>query len=196
MYEDLFENLVRMNEAKGHYFHLTQEDFGLEVRFEPRNPATAGSYEPDTPRVCVTNTVEGALVALGHIIEINKPVYVYEAIGDFDVVEAKGVVDAEVTGEKWILSPVVFKRDSMLEPLEELLSFATLQDFENLLPGATWSVPYQTKVRKKLEEELRYTLSPAMAEEKEFDDNIPTVPAPLNFDVARIKGKVGKDNNV
>jgi len=101
----LYETLV---EKKGVFYHISPEDLGAEVEFTPRRPVRALPEEPDTPRICVSPSIAGCLVAGVSDPSDWSEFFVYST--EADAIPAEGVFDSVVTEEHWILEPTVFYR--------------------------------------------------------------------------------------
>ena len=100
-----------MKEGSGiAYFHISPNDLGDTVTLDPRDPTGFGLDEPTDPRICVSSTVEGCLVAVTDAIADDEFIYIYKAQGSPEVVKPHGVADALVTGEQWLTSPTTFKK--------------------------------------------------------------------------------------
>lgn len=83
----------------------------------PKVPDNTMHYEDkETPRVCACPTIYGCLLAteLAYLVKDPLDMYLYKAEIDTDITRVRQptydeVPDAWVTGEFWILDPVVFK---------------------------------------------------------------------------------------
>jgi hypothetical protein len=186
MINSIFENLV--NEDSGtEYYHLSEKDYGKTVEFAPRDPGVSG--ESDIPRICVAPTVEGALVALGGYLDENSVISIYELTGDPRMVPADvSVLDRKVTEEMWVLDTSVFEKVGNV-PMEDIPD-DLWRRLRSLNIGTFEDVHKQGEIKEELEQYV--SLTPGVAEaidEDDEDDNLRTVPAPMNFDKARAKNK-------
>lgn len=95
---------------KQYYYHITQKiSWGNEIILFPKSYGKNRSDgEIETPRICVSPTIEGCLVALGDLLNINKPIYIYRTKYKVQSSLAKEINDASITGEKWMLRPTIF----------------------------------------------------------------------------------------
>jgi len=193
--KDPFEQMIleagklSLSESRTSYYHITQQDFGPEVKFTPRVPFHISVGEPRTPRVCVSSTIEGSLIALRGVLGVWGPTYVYKAEEPFEVVEPEKVYDFKVTGEMWIVEPVVFKKVStfvlgnILPP--EVLASYTDTDF----------YPLDNNRENNIKKEIAFYFTgvhpiyriPVAQESLLREQDVPEVPAPMNFDLARDK---------
>jgi hypothetical protein len=79
----------------------------------PNNFMTRKGYEDNkTPRVCMSNSIDGALMALSRKLD-GQTIYVYEpmvksfkTVSNRTIVSKKLVPDARITGETWAMEPV------------------------------------------------------------------------------------------
>jgi hypothetical protein len=106
----------------------------LEGMWEPKTPAGGGSRtgmsEPDTPRICVSPTIEQCFQAIYPNISkyfeekdyphMNFYVYVAQVVGTEEIIEPKDltkqrlVPDAHLTDEHWILDPTFMQLHSKI----------------------------------------------------------------------------------
>lgn len=104
------------------YFHIsrkwTKDTVKITVK---RAPKIRGDAEPNTPRICVSPSIEQCIAALNGLEYIDGAkwrknrrklcVYpVYKLVDTDYLHDAIGVFDASVTGEEWVKSYAVFKR--------------------------------------------------------------------------------------
>lgn len=199
MFERLLENMLHESGKIGRFYHISPVDFGATVEFSPRNPTHQGFGEPSLPRICVSDTVEGCLVAIGNVLGYNRiwVVYVYRTAELVEVVRpGRGVSDAEVTGEMWILETTLFERVGKVDL--RTLPQDLVNDLFALQAGSADAIDAQKRVRNRLERHLggaghkkASTPSPALsvsgvAESKD----VKVVPAPMNFDIRnKFRGK-------
>lgn len=180
---DSFFQIFEMTQVP--MLHISRQDHGDKVKFLPRKPHSAHDSEPDTPRICVSPSLAGCLVA--GVIPMYRDytvIYVYQTKSP--VVSTEGVFDQKATEEHWILQPAIFEKigEFTLGEIPKVWRMKMEELFQNF--------PYTAEVEKKhlqLKQELEQwlqenpVLEPALVEADEFDDDedIPTVPAPGNF---------------
>lgn len=172
------------------YYHVSEKDFGNKVRFLPRIPISAASNERKIKRICVSPSIAGCMVALGGLLEF--PLYVYKTKGDVDVYGAgSSVVDWKATLEHWIVEPTVFYRVG--EITEHDLGSDLYYELMSLNCGLKEEVPKQRKLRDKIEKMLKQRRTLQESEDQDIDDteedNIPSVLAPMNFDIRYSKNR-------
>lgn len=203
---DLLSNLLearKLSYDTGRWYHMTNEYFGREVVFEPKKPVLRPKGEPILPRVCVSDTIGGCLVALGLTIftyrdsyqdpdqemplEANE-LYAYRT----DVIKAAvpyHVVDYEATGEHWVLQKTTFKLAKTIDVND--IPEDILDAIDGLYPGLESEVRSQKILRDKINEWLKTGKKVKVAADKwgelQESDRIRTVPAPMNFD--RVRGR-------
>mgnify|MGYP004512419667 CR=1 FL=1 len=143
------ELLKLLKENDNLYCHVSG-DLTKDNYFYPRLPAyTRNDEEYDTPRVCVSKTLEGALSALPKSFLNEKPVYgcnscntyykvfivdvdklgIKEMLHSDYLYEKDYVRDASITGEVWILEPFTvpdeytfyIKVDSWTEGVDDII---------------------------------------------------------------------------
>lgn len=95
-------------------YHLSSEKTKVK-RLSPRVPSnyfTKNGYEDNkTERVCFSNSINGALMALSRNLK-NEILYVYIPLNiDKKIIRnnqfvSRRVPDAKITGEVWVLEPV------------------------------------------------------------------------------------------
>ena len=99
-------------------YHIS-EDVMFNKKLYPRIPdnhmTKIGAEENKTPRVCFSESIDGALIALGQNLR-GKRLYVYVAdlkgqrvVTNREIVDKGFVPDAKITGETWVLDPVRIK---------------------------------------------------------------------------------------
>lgn len=106
-----FERLLELVErGRDIFYHLTPDDYGPVVEFYPRRPYTALLGEPDDPRICVSPSLAGCIVAgsFSLLPHMNEKLYVYATKAKAQPVDSGEVFDADVTEEHWIMEPAVF----------------------------------------------------------------------------------------
>lgn len=95
-------------------YHVSKRNRGPEITFIPRIPLEAMSGEDEKiKRVCLSKTIEGALIALGNQFPYDDFIcYVYELSNNPKIYKPSKteVPDVEETGELWALEPAKLKR--------------------------------------------------------------------------------------
>jgi len=187
-YHQLCESLLNLREQEERtWYHISTTDFGPEVKFLPREPTSSCQGEPDTPRICVSPSLAGCLVA--GVVGFSFPNTIYVYTTHAPAVPATGVFDAEVTEEHWILQPAIFKKVGQLD-VQNINGEAIHEMQKVALPYYEEDPSYYHHIRAKelMEEWLKtynaVSLEPAMAEAEEDNeptDEVPSVPAPGNF---------------
>lgn len=109
-------------------------DGDLEGLWEPKEPAGGGSQsdtsEPNTPRICVSPTIEQCFQAIypnvsKYFEEKNYPhmdfyVYIAQVVGTEEIITPEAltakryVPDAHLTDEYWILDPTFMQKHSKI----------------------------------------------------------------------------------
>lgn len=93
-------------------YHISLEDLDGKILYpkvQDNEYTEAGLEDSVTPRVCFCNTIEGCISALGRNIPygIIYNVYVPEDSNlEYVIPSPISVIDALLTGERWILNPV------------------------------------------------------------------------------------------
>lgn len=87
------------------WLHCSGKDHGDNFRAVRRPPIIRGRHEPDTPRLCVAPTLAQALAAVWWV----NPVHVYQT-EPRAALPPLNVHDAVLTGERWVVPPVVCTR--------------------------------------------------------------------------------------
>ena len=92
------------------FFHISDNSELDEVLIEPRVPETIMRHENYwTPRICVSPSINGCLTALQRYKE-GDVLCVYECFSkNYYQPTEEEVEDAPLTGEFWIVKPVVFR---------------------------------------------------------------------------------------
>lgn len=96
----------------------TSVTIARRIHLEPRVPESMGSDESDRPRICVSNSVLGALSAVGKNLYCGVKTFVYSAeIDNGRLYQPHGneVLDAFLTGELWLLKPVSMTLEHVLK---------------------------------------------------------------------------------
>ena len=86
-------------------YFVTQKDMGLSVLLEPRKPESAPLSEGEIARICVSNSILGALSSVGGNLCLGCNTYIYSCDLDESELIQPGlhVNDVDYTGELWIL---------------------------------------------------------------------------------------------
>lgn len=94
--------------VKQYYYHVTEKDWGKEVLLKPKGHGKNRDMEnePNTPRICVSSTIEGGLVAI--YIDDLKSVNIYRTKEMVFAESPCEILDSQITGEKWITKPTKF----------------------------------------------------------------------------------------
>lgn len=108
-------NVTHMEElGKTTLYHVSDKEHP-KLSLTPRVPnnyfTRMGAEDDTTSRVCVSSSVEGALIALGkniqgklmHVYKLNE--YKGEIVSNSEIRKNKLVPDAKVTNEYWLLGP-------------------------------------------------------------------------------------------
>lgn len=93
---------------KQFWYHCSQKDHGVRWVPERRCPSNIGKSEPRTPRLCVAPFVPDCFVAA--LFEAPAPVHVYRTAKKYSGIKPRDVHDAPLTGERWLIPPVVLER--------------------------------------------------------------------------------------
>lgn len=112
--------LLKTDKHRRYYFHLTNKDLGEFVTLEPREGPHRGETEPPGKRLCVSNTPAKCFVAFP--IGYCESYYLYRSCRKITAKYPYGVPDKNLTGEKWILKPVRFKKIAFFEKDSEELN--------------------------------------------------------------------------
>jgi len=103
--------LYRTNTNPRYLYHITLEkNWGNRIKLTPRNYSIyRASDEPDVPRICVCPTIEGCINAIWPCYSSPyNNISIYRTLRKVHSFKPKGVTDANITGERWILKPTVF----------------------------------------------------------------------------------------
>jgi len=194
MFEELLEGMLHEAGRIGRFYHVSPADFGATVEFSPRPPINVGYTEPPWPRICVSDTIEGCLVAIGNVLGMLQAydLYVYRTAELVEVTRPVKVVDAEVTGEMWIDKNTTFERVRKIDL--HMLPRDLVNDLFALQSGREEALDSQKRVRNRLERHLGGKTisqnSPTLVGSAVGESNIKVVPAPMNFDVRnKFRGK-------
>ena len=94
-------------------FHISEKP--ITNTMTPRIPES--EYEDQkTPRICFAKTIQGCII--GHYENknvIGKKLYVYSTMHEYYEPTTKQVSDKAVTGEVWILEPIIPKLEGIIE---------------------------------------------------------------------------------
>lgn len=97
---------------KRFYYHITNKSFwGKKIQLVPRAFGNnRGWDEPRIPRICVSHSIEQCLVAIP--IRNYKRLRIYRTVRRIETRRTgkpQNVLDAHITGERWIFNPCTFK---------------------------------------------------------------------------------------
>lgn len=109
-----------------------------------------GAEEGTIPRVCITNSIQGALVALGQDLA-GKELYIHEVILDgqqlvsnSEIISRGYVPDAKHTGETWSLDPVKLRLVFKIKVIEAVKPLVyKYKDGPKELKGELWTWKYE-----------------------------------------------------
>lgn len=93
------------------WYHVSSVDHGPTMSACRRGPVLRCASEPATPRVCVCPELAGCLSAV-----LLQPGRAYVYAVERRAVAPKGVWDAAITGERWLVPPVELVLVRVLEP--------------------------------------------------------------------------------
>jgi len=112
--------------------------------------------EPDFPKICVAPTVPGCLVALPASCWYSM-IYVYRTAEPVRSVKPWDVVDADVTGERWIVEDCDFIQVGKIcaKQLKEIRG-RVRKDAGYYFPGMINSTYTQRKARKIIEKYIEF----------------------------------------
>ena len=88
------------------YYFASKQNFDGKV-LEPRIPQHKyDSEDSETSRICVSQSVNGCLTAIGSRFDLGDKVYIHQCESD-NVIQptVEQVKDVHFTGEEWILEP-------------------------------------------------------------------------------------------
>lgn len=86
-------------------YFVTQKYFGKEVELKPRIPISADKKEGNTPRICVSTSILGALSSIGKNLGLGCKTYIYSCdISEDEYMQPNdNIEDIDMTGELWLL---------------------------------------------------------------------------------------------
>lgn len=87
-----------------YWWHCTAEYHGATWIAERRCPKNCSRWEPKTPRLCVAPTIAECFAAV--LFPVDRSVYCYRSEKKYNGVTPKGVWDAVITREAWLIPPV------------------------------------------------------------------------------------------
>lgn len=94
-----------------YFYHLTDKPWSFRILLSPRSEGCNRDFdEPNTPRICVSPSVEQCMVAI--YICPDDIFYVYRTEDKIKGTKepTKMIADAHITGERWIIKPTWFVR--------------------------------------------------------------------------------------
>jgi hypothetical protein len=97
---------------RGVWLHCSDEDHGPTFTARRHVPKWASGPEPETPRLCVSDTVAGCFAA--RMFAMGRPVYVYRTARPVRANPPVKVWDAKLTGEMWIVPPCLLVLDRVI----------------------------------------------------------------------------------
>ena len=93
------------------WFHCTEDCHGRTWTVGRTAPRIMGPNEPTTPRLCVSPTIAGCLAAR---LWFGCDIKVYRTTSMRSGVRPRGVWDALITGEHWLIPPVTMELYSVI----------------------------------------------------------------------------------
>jgi hypothetical protein len=118
-----------------YYYHITDQVWPDKVLLSPRRVGKNRSpWESNQPRICVCGTPWHCLVSIPHT---NSKLFVFRTLEKINPINPEGILDAHVTGEKWIIEPTTFIKVTEID-------VDVVQEF-GLLPvvGTVWAIDRQ-----------------------------------------------------
>ena len=96
-------------------YHISHKSLGKQPTLKPRTPFSRACGEDDTPRICVSPTIEECYLALQLEIEAQyvhriQSYWVYVVDTRDSVFANESVFDRRITRERWLLTPTKLKR--------------------------------------------------------------------------------------
>ena len=98
---------------KRYWYHCSEVDHGPFLWAQRRLPRYPADGEPPVPRLCVCPDVPSCFAAR---LFLPVPVHVYVTDRKRSAVRPRGVWDACITGERWIVDPVLLVRVRTVNP--------------------------------------------------------------------------------
>ena len=91
-------------------YFVTQKYMGEKVILKPRKPESAPDYEGDIQRICVSNSILGALSSIGKNLILMSDTFVYSCdVDESEFIQpSTNINDVDMTGELWILIEKTF----------------------------------------------------------------------------------------
>lgn len=125
--EKLFDTTSATEVTNKKYYHVSEKKSPF-ISLTPRIPSNhftrIGAEDKVTPRICVSSSIDGALIALGKNLQ-GKVLYVYElddykgdVVTNSEIRKRKLVPDAKVTGEVWLLKPAKLRQVAVVKVYE------------------------------------------------------------------------------
>lgn len=107
-------------------YHCTSRDWGLFLPVKNQSPRFPARGEPDTPRLCVADSIAGCFAS--RLYNPRRPLFVYRTRRAMSGISPIGVWDSELTGERWLRPPTILI-------CCEVLSAAIVRDAQSLIYG-------------------------------------------------------------
>jgi ribosomal protein S18 acetylase RimI-like enzyme len=172
--------------SKKLFFHVTKAGHYDGQIFKPRVPDYIGKYDPDdpyfedgeNPRICFSNSIEGALNAIlvnigrwktanklgnWYVYIPEKPINEYKHRTTKQLVKEKKVYDANITNEVWIEEPVRLKQYGIIH-IDQVSEKTRKKTVESPTGQQTTRSRYTFKwhwlVKPKILKDLPYDYSP------------------------------------
>lgn len=105
-------------------YFVTQKNMGQSVILHPRKPESSPEYEGDIPRICVSNSILGALSSIGRNLDLGCNTYIYTCdLPEEEIIQPGDFInDIDFTGELWILIKKEFTLHKIIK-LKKVSSF-------------------------------------------------------------------------
>lgn len=87
---------------KKYMYHCTVDNHGPILTVQRRVPER-GKKEPNTPRLCVSDTIPRCLA--GRLFPVGKDIHVYRTDKPVRGISPNGVWDSCITDERWLIPP-------------------------------------------------------------------------------------------
>ena len=204
--------------SKKLWFHVTKQGHYDGQIFKPRVPDYLGKYDPDdpyfedsdNPRICFSNSIEGALNAIlvnigrwktadklgdWYVYIPEKPIDQYKHKTTKELVKEKKVYDANVTHEIWIEEPVRLKQYGIIH-IDQVSDKSRVKTVPSPTGKQTkrnrYSFKWHWLVKPKILKDLPYDYSPSEVC-KDIESEMWKCKYGLNVDGRIRRGNVSED---
>jgi len=150
-------------------YHVTERQWPEEIELKPMRTSDIpgcgrDEEEPDTARICVAPTIAGCFTAIcQNLCHCGDTYYIYRTRKKFLGCKARQVIDAHITGERWLLWPATFVRVGEVGP-SYFAELGDAIDADKKVPYVTAGNPDHLGAQERVHDHIQRVMAPIIEE--------------------------------